>query len=216
MATHSSILAWRIPWTEEPGGLKTMGSHRVTQLNWLSKHAHTVYPPHPPWTESFSSLKEFGGLVVFLMVVVMVVREFKLWKGDWIYTFELLRNPKKSHSEIKKYHYSTHSCHLVEKQIITQYRLRNSSNTFLLRVVTCQGDVVQTVWGSFFFDLKNVCFQDWFTFQKFFLSLELRLLVGSWLIKSKWLAVLRIHVFLAAVWKGSSLFSSALIVLWKI
>ena len=28
-ATHSSILAWRIPWTEEPGGLQSMGSHRV-------------------------------------------------------------------------------------------------------------------------------------------------------------------------------------------
>ena len=29
MATHSSILAWRIPGTEEPGGLQSMGSHRV-------------------------------------------------------------------------------------------------------------------------------------------------------------------------------------------
>ena len=29
MATHSSILARRIPWTEEPGGLQSMGSHRV-------------------------------------------------------------------------------------------------------------------------------------------------------------------------------------------
>ena len=29
MATHSSILAWRIPGTEEPGGLPSMGSHRV-------------------------------------------------------------------------------------------------------------------------------------------------------------------------------------------
>ena len=27
MATHSSILAWEIPWTEEPGGLQSMGSH---------------------------------------------------------------------------------------------------------------------------------------------------------------------------------------------
>ena len=27
MATHSSVLAWRIPWTEEPGGLQSMGSH---------------------------------------------------------------------------------------------------------------------------------------------------------------------------------------------
>ena len=29
MATHSSILAWRIPWTEEPGGLQSVGSQRV-------------------------------------------------------------------------------------------------------------------------------------------------------------------------------------------
>ena len=29
IATYSSILAWRIPWTEEPGGLQSMGSQRV-------------------------------------------------------------------------------------------------------------------------------------------------------------------------------------------
>ena len=29
MATYSSILAWRIPWTEKPGGLQSMGSQRV-------------------------------------------------------------------------------------------------------------------------------------------------------------------------------------------
>ena len=29
MATHSSILSWRIPWTEESGGLQSMGSQRV-------------------------------------------------------------------------------------------------------------------------------------------------------------------------------------------
>ena len=29
MATHSSILAWRIPWTEDPGGLQSTGSQRV-------------------------------------------------------------------------------------------------------------------------------------------------------------------------------------------
>ena len=29
MATHSSVLAWRIPWTEEPGGLQSTGSQRV-------------------------------------------------------------------------------------------------------------------------------------------------------------------------------------------
>ena len=29
MATHSSIPAWKIPWTEEPGGLQSMGSKRI-------------------------------------------------------------------------------------------------------------------------------------------------------------------------------------------
>ena len=33
MATHSSILAWKIPWTEEPGGLQSMGSQRSTRLS---------------------------------------------------------------------------------------------------------------------------------------------------------------------------------------
>ena len=32
MATHSSLLAYRAPWTEEPGGLQSMGSQRVEQL----------------------------------------------------------------------------------------------------------------------------------------------------------------------------------------
>ena len=35
MATHSSILAWRIPWTEEPGGLQSMGSQRVVH-DWMT------------------------------------------------------------------------------------------------------------------------------------------------------------------------------------
>ena len=33
MATHSSILDWRIPWTEEPGGLRSMGSQSWTRLS---------------------------------------------------------------------------------------------------------------------------------------------------------------------------------------
>ena len=33
MATHSSTFAWRIPWTEEPGRLQSMGSQRLTRLS---------------------------------------------------------------------------------------------------------------------------------------------------------------------------------------
>ena len=43
MATHSSILAWRIPWTEEPGGLQSMVSKCWTQLKQLSTHTCITY-----------------------------------------------------------------------------------------------------------------------------------------------------------------------------
>ena len=39
MATHSSIPSWKIPWTEEPGGLQSMGSHRVRQ-DWRDLGTH--------------------------------------------------------------------------------------------------------------------------------------------------------------------------------
>ena len=42
MAPHSRMLAWRILWTEEPGGLQPMGSQSQRQLKRLSMHAGTV------------------------------------------------------------------------------------------------------------------------------------------------------------------------------
>ena len=42
METHSSVLAWRIPWTEEPGGLQSMGSQRV-------RHYSTTELTHEHW-----------------------------------------------------------------------------------------------------------------------------------------------------------------------
>ena len=78
MATHSSTLAWKIPWTEEPGGLPSMGSDRVRHdwsdlaaaadcstsgfplLNYLLEFAQThvhwvgdvIQPSHPLWLSS--------------------------------------------------------------------------------------------------------------------------------------------------------------------
>ena len=46
MATHSSILAWKIPWTEEPGGLQSMGSQRV-EHDW----ATSLFFQHIKWFE---------------------------------------------------------------------------------------------------------------------------------------------------------------------
>ena len=41
MATHSSILAWRSPWTEEPGELQFMGLQRVRHTYHTHTHTHT-------------------------------------------------------------------------------------------------------------------------------------------------------------------------------
>ena len=46
MATHSSILAWRIPWTEEPGRLQAIGLQSRTRLQRLSRHTALV---HTQW-----------------------------------------------------------------------------------------------------------------------------------------------------------------------
>ena len=50
MATHSSILAWRIPWTEEPGRLQSTGSQRVGHIDMNPPQVYTcspsLLPPH--------------------------------------------------------------------------------------------------------------------------------------------------------------------------
>ena len=43
MATHSSTLAWKIPWTEEPGRLESMGSLRVGH-DWVTSHSLFTFP----------------------------------------------------------------------------------------------------------------------------------------------------------------------------
>ena len=43
MATHCSILAWRIPWAEEPGGPQSMGSHRVGHARAAEHTQHSCF-----------------------------------------------------------------------------------------------------------------------------------------------------------------------------
>ena len=45
MATHSSILAWKIPWTEKPGGLQSMGSPRLRLDCVISLHFTSLLRP---------------------------------------------------------------------------------------------------------------------------------------------------------------------------
>ena len=59
MATHSSILAWRIPWTEEPAGLQSMGSQRVGHDR---KTKHSIVQAHP-YRQIHMHIKQNGAML---------------------------------------------------------------------------------------------------------------------------------------------------------
>ena len=80
MATHSSILAWRIPWTEEPGGLQPWGHRELDITEWLT-HTQERRADGRTWAhEDF-----VGGPHVAKMPHSQSRRpEFDLWSGNWI------------------------------------------------------------------------------------------------------------------------------------
>ena len=70
MATHSSILAWRIPWTEEPGGLQSRGSQRAGH-NRVTLH-------HYSWSKRVRQRLEVSWLTVpshFVKYFIILRRE---------------------------------------------------------------------------------------------------------------------------------------------
>ena len=84
MATHSSILAWRIPWTEEPGRLQSMGSQRVGH-DWATSLSFTFmsYIGLPRWL----SVKRTH----------LPVQEMQIWTLGWE---NLLEKAMATHSSI--------------------------------------------------------------------------------------------------------------------
>ena len=97
MVTHSSILAWEIPWTEEPGGLQSMGLQSQT---WLSTRTHrallntrsyvTAQVTHP----RYHGINEIRSIVIALIILCLP-----------IYTLDLPVTAK--HALL---HWNTHTC----------------------------------------------------------------------------------------------------------
>ena len=71
MAIHFSILAWEIPWIEEPGGLQSMGLQKVGH-NWATKQQQIYCLPHT-WP-----LAEHQASIIELMVPIFQIRQLKL------------------------------------------------------------------------------------------------------------------------------------------
>ena len=87
LATHSSILAWRIPWTEEPGGLQSMG---------LTLHFHfpsgDAYLPDPSCLSTASGLASYLPLLLILFHAAPLselLSEHSKLKGFFFFFFSL-------------------------------------------------------------------------------------------------------------------------------
>ena len=87
MATHSLILAWEILWTEEPGGLPSMGSKRVGHdLEMECTHTHTpsaliliVYPGNPHALTSILPPHQIKSLGPFILRLFFMWTIFKVF-----------------------------------------------------------------------------------------------------------------------------------------
>ena len=77
MATHSSILAWRIPWAEEPGGLQFMGSQRVGHDRATNTHSQTL-------SSEFSEGMYFWFLTSFYFLTELLGNLEALYSTEWV------------------------------------------------------------------------------------------------------------------------------------
>ena len=102
MAMHSSILAWRIPWTEEPGGLQSMGSQK-TGHSWTTKQQHTLWwwlhNPINVYTKNHLIVpsKWMNGMLHELYLSAVALRMYKyLWihMGEGIQKVQIKKTKK--------------------------------------------------------------------------------------------------------------------------
>ena len=109
IATHSSILAWRIPWTEEPGGLQSIASQSQTQLKWLSMHAQQISTKKLFHSLEFYNLSHNTDLseTNFKNNILAVLR---WWRNRTGRTLSPLQIHRKNIWTLSKFHKSTSEC----------------------------------------------------------------------------------------------------------
>ena len=90
MATHSSTLAWKIPWTEKPGRLQSMGSQRVGH-DWVTSLSFTFHGPNIPGSDAilFFTALDFTSITSHILTWVL----FSLWFSLFILELFLHSSP---------------------------------------------------------------------------------------------------------------------------
>ena len=160
MAAHSSILAWRIPWTEEPGGLQSIGLHRVDTTE-MTSHAQSLSDRVTyllsGYSSQFSHLKIKGhvfnsadGLSLFSFQPQMFHRLSFLI--DFIIAFPLL-NPVTWLLFLLLTHLKTPSLptflfYISEGLLISSIFSSHNSSPFLIHLISVTSLVAQMVKSS--------------------------------------------------------------------
>ena len=80
MANYSSILAWGISWTEEPGGLQSIGSQSQTQLKCLSTNAHVFF-----LQETLRNI--YLGLLGHMVSICLTLSNITNYFPEWLHHF---------------------------------------------------------------------------------------------------------------------------------
>ena len=139
MATHFSILVWRIPWTEEPGGLRNVGSQKSqTQLKRLSTHAGTVKYNGGVNIEKTSGLKaiscRFQDLLMYLFDAIASFHAITLTNQCYLVRFSFF------HLKLAQQHlHKDHCCRLtnitINKNFIENTVSQGFSCMFSLNII---------------------------------------------------------------------------------
>ena len=80
--THSSLLAWRIPWTEEPGGLQSMGPQRVRH-DWATNTANVFKEEFWGGGKGWRCFSDQAQILLRLCLAVCQIPG-TFWKGDFL------------------------------------------------------------------------------------------------------------------------------------
>ena len=86
LATHSSILAWRIPWTGEPGGIESTGWKRVGH-DWETNTKHNIKLDKSEWYFSKRDVKNLAVKAISLKLELSTFRSLPLTSCDLQYFF---------------------------------------------------------------------------------------------------------------------------------
>ena len=82
MATHDTILAWKIPWTEEPGRLQSMGSDKSDTTEYAQRSQFPSIVSHnPDYNHKLISKPYAIDSEIKTKCRVTGTAEFKIWKG---------------------------------------------------------------------------------------------------------------------------------------